>query len=131
MPATPLLAPANALYRPAPFQSITLKRSIQQSQRLISNTSCSRFVFTPVQAGKGLNDSETNLPCQALFAAPALLPLWLTGAAAAADVDIDDAVLDAAYSAEYSQSTGSTDLLVSVLATVVFVLLAVVTAGVS
>jgi len=78
-----------------------------------------------------LNDSETNLHCQLLFAAPALLPLWLTGAAAAADVDIDDAVLDAAYSAEYSQSTGSTDLLVSVLATVVFVLLAVVTAGVS
>lgn len=131
MPATPLLAPGNALCRPAPFQSITLKRSIQQSQRLISNTSCSRLVFTPVHAGKRLNDSETNLHCSLLFAAPALLPLWLTGAAAAADVDIDDAVLDAAYSAEYSQSTGSTDLLVSVLATVVFVLLAVVTAGVS
>eukprot|EP00775_Hariotina_reticulata_P011460 gene11460-11606_t len=60
-----------------------------------------------------------------------MLPLLLTGVAAAADVDIDDAVLDAAYSAEYSQSAGSTDLLVSVLAVVVFVLLAVVTAGVA
>lgn len=43
----------------------------------------------------------------------------------------DEAAVDAAYAAVQQQSAGSTDLLVSVLATVVFVLLATVTGGVS
>jgi hypothetical protein len=43
----------------------------------------------------------------------------------------DDFTVDAAYEAVQQQSAGSTDLVVSVLAAIVFTLLTVVTAGVS
>jgi hypothetical protein len=61
----------------------------------------------------------------ALLGAPAALLYALPVFAA------DDFTVDAAYEAVQQQSAGSTDLVVSVLAAIVFTLLLVVTAGVS
>jgi hypothetical protein len=61
----------------------------------------------------------------ALLGAPAVILYALPAFSA------DDLTVDAAYEAVQQQSAGSTDLVVSVLAAIVFTLLVVVTAGVS
>ncbi|KAF8066389.1 hypothetical protein HT031_002713 [Scenedesmus sp. PABB004] len=74
--------------------------------------------------------APTQLGPPAAAGAAAALPLLLLARAAAAAAG-EDAEVDAAFSAVQEQSAGSTDLVVSVLAAVVFALLVLVTGGVA
>lgn len=67
---------------------------------------------------------------QRVSSAAAVLPL-LSAGAAFADETVADAATDAAYAAAYAQDSGATDTVVTLMAGIVFVLLLLVTGGVS
>lgn len=77
-------------------------------------------------AATSTSSSSSECGWRQALPAAVLLPLLSAGAAFA-----DDAAVDAAYAAAYAQDTGATNTIVTVLATFVFVLLVLVTGGVS